>query len=121
MPLTWNTTDERLSNAVSRRVQEIGVRRDLCDVGVTTAEELRSAEVCWTKWRTALMGAMAMFDLPDAGVENAEMSCGNCGLTPSSDKPLHPCSQCLQVSYCSKECQTANAEAHLREYAPEID
>ncbi|KAJ5472959.1 Zinc fingerMYND-type [Penicillium desertorum] len=120
-PFTWSTTDESLAQAVSRRCQEIGIRRDLCDVGITTAEELRSAKACWTKWSMALVEEMAMFDLPDDGVENVEMSCGNCGFTPSMDKPLHPCSQCLQVSYCSRECQTTNAEAHLRECAPEID
>ncbi|CAG7963338.1 unnamed protein product [Penicillium nalgiovense] len=97
-PFTWSTTDESLAKAVSRRCQEIGIRRDLCDVGVTTAEELRSAEACWTKWSMALVEAMAMFDLPDDGVENVEVSCGNCGFTPSIDKPLHPCSQCLLTS-----------------------
>lgn len=114
-PFTWSTTNESLAQAVFRRCQEIGLRRDLCDVAVTTAEELRSAEACWTKWSRGLVETMAMFDLPDSGVENVEMTCENCGFTPSMDKPLHPCSRCLQVSYCSRECQAANAEAHGRE------
>ena len=111
-PFTWSTTDESLAQAVSRRCQAIGVRRELCDVAVTTAEELGSAEACWAKWSKSLVEAMATYNLPDDGVENIEMTCENCGFTPSMAKPLHPCTRCLQVSYCSVECQSANAEAH---------
>ncbi|CAI7598323.1 unnamed protein product [Penicillium viridicatum] len=111
-PFTWSTTDESLAQAVSRRCQEIGVRRELCDVAVTTAEELGSAEACWAKWSKSLVEAMATYNLPDDGVENIEMTCENCGFTPSMAKPLHPCTRCLQVSYCSVECQSANAEVH---------
>ena len=68
-PFTWSTTDESLAQAVSRRCRAIGVRSDLCEVAVTTAEELRSAEACWMKWSRALVDAMAMYDLPDDGVD----------------------------------------------------
>ncbi|OQE38570.1 hypothetical protein PENCOP_c008G08534 [Penicillium coprophilum] len=43
-PFTWSTTNESLAQAVSRRRQEMGIRRQLCDIAVTAAEELRSVE-----------------------------------------------------------------------------
>ncbi|KAJ5816412.1 Zinc finger MYND-type [Penicillium robsamsonii] len=115
------TTDESLAQAVSRRCQEIGIRRELCDVAVTTAEELRSAEACWSRWSKALVEAMAVLNISDDGVENVEMVCMNCGFTLSMDKPLQPCSRCLQVSYCSRECQTVDAKGHSPECVSGID
>jgi hypothetical protein len=120
VPFTWSTSDEALARAVSARCQILGIRGDLCTVGVSTAKEMQIAETCWRSWSKSLEEAMAMFGYPDDAVENAEKSCEHCNFTPSINKPLFPCNQCEQVWYCSKECEAADSKFHSQECEPEV-
>ena len=115
-PWSWSTTDEPLAKAISKRLREIGVRKDLCTVSVSTPEQLRKAERCWRKFGRDFLGAAV--DLPDSFGDNVEKCCEVCGFTPSLDVSLQRCGRCKQVYYCSKACQKTDWKGHKARCVP---
>lgn len=110
-PWTWSTTDEVLATAVSNRLRELGVRSELCNVGVFTPSEIRNAEKFWRQFRDDLTAQL--IGIPDQETP-ADLGafCAVCGFTPTLDVSLKRCARCKRVHYCSPACQRADWVTH---------
>ncbi|KAJ5084182.1 hypothetical protein NUU61_008761 [Penicillium alfredii] len=88
------------STTTSPRLRAYGVRPELRNASVSSAEDIRIAEVCWMIWSC---------DFAQLAV---------CGFTPSLDKSLQRCARCKLISYCSRDCQRADWKIHKRYCEP---
>lgn len=116
-PWSWSTTDDALARAVSARLTAVGVRSDLCEVSVSTPEQVQDSDVFWVKWSEDLL--MQMASLPaDMGAQDVGKWCGGCGFTPSLDTELLRCARCKQARYCTKACQKEDWKIHKTRCTP---
>ncbi|KAJ5628521.1 hypothetical protein N7490_010749 [Penicillium lividum] len=110
-PWSWSTSDAKLADALSVRLQIVGVRPELCAVYLADPEEKTTADACWRRFYNDL--AAATMGIPeDQFAGNVNKVCRVCGFTPSLDTPLLRCARCTGVSYCSKACQKADWSEH---------
>jgi hypothetical protein len=116
-PWSWSTTDDALARAVSARLEAVGVRSELCEVSVSTPEQISDAEHSWVGWSQDLL--MQMESLPaDMGAQDVGKWCGGCGFTPSLDTELLRCARCRKVHYCTKACQKEDWKIHKTRCTP---
>ncbi|OJJ49490.1 hypothetical protein ASPZODRAFT_14206 [Penicilliopsis zonata CBS 506.65] len=110
-PGSWSTTDDKLAEAVSRRLGALGVRRELQDVGTMTSEaDLALVEKGFASWSRSFEMFAPM--MPDQNVQNADRACATCGFSPSVDSELKRCARCKARYYCSVNCQKGDWPTH---------
>lgn len=86
-PWSWCTHDARLSRALGEQLKALDIKKELCKVGVATAEQIQASDKGWADWYA---------------LHVLWYGCMNCKKTPEK---LRTCAGCKKVRNCSQTCQ----------------
>lgn len=110
-PWTWSTLDPDMAQALEDALQKHGVKPELCQVGVCTAEERAFLEAirdgCVTRLARLVGRKRSIVAWGDS------TKCHGCDM--SSDcffQPLKRCTGCEKAYYHSKKCQKKHWKQH---------
>ncbi len=112
-PWTWSALDSETAEAIQNALRNHGVRPELCQVGICSAEERDDLETA-----RALVFKMllkAVFPRFPTRLDPGDSTrCHGCGmLAESFFQPLKPCARCQIAFYHSKKCQKWHWKGHM--------
>ena len=119
-PWTWSTLDPDIAQAVQDGLRNHGVKYELCQVGVCSAEEREILESA----RASLFENLESMLMPprtrSATVEPGDATkCHGCGMSRECFfQPLKKCSRCSSAFYHSRDCQKAHWKRHKPTCSP---
>lgn len=111
-PWTWSTLDPEIAKAVQDGLVNHGIRPELCQVGICSAEERGILETVRDEVFEKLM-SMQTHQLPTTVDRGNSTRCHGCGMSRESFfQPLKKCARCNGAFYHSKECQKKHWTHH---------
>ncbi|KAK3903551.1 hypothetical protein C8A05DRAFT_43218 [Staphylotrichum tortipilum] len=111
-PWTWSTLDPEIAEAVQDGLRNHGIRPELCQVGICSAEERDILETARARIFEMLLPAVD-HDLPTTVDQGDSTRCHGCGMSRESFfQPLKKCARCNKAFYHSKECQKKHWKQH---------
>lgn len=111
-PWTWSTLDPDIARAVQDGLRNHGIRPELCQVGICSAEERDILETVRAKLFEKLMQIQA-YHLPTMVDQGDSTRCHGCGMSRESFfQPLKKCARCNKAFYHSKDCQKKHWKHH---------
>jgi hypothetical protein len=117
-PWTWSTLDAETAEAVQEGLRNHGVRPELCEVGVCSAEERDILEETRASLFEQLMQNMP--HRPPTAVDQGDSTrCHGCGMSRECFfLPLKKCARCGQAFYHSRDCQKKHWKHHKAVCSP---
>ncbi|RDL39875.1 uncharacterized protein BP5553_04215 [Venustampulla echinocandica] len=107
-PWTWGTKDAGLARAIEAKLKALGVREDLCSMGIGSKRDNDASDETWSVFLSKLK------ELTGQGAADT-MACSSCKKGASTfSTPLLRCAGCLKASYCSKRCQKNDWKEHKK-------
>lgn len=125
-PWTWTTLDPEIAEAVQDGLRTHGIRPELCQVGICSAEERDILETARARIFEKLM-LVQTHRLPTTVDQGDSTRCHGCGMSRESFfQPLKKCARCNKAFYHSRDCQKKHWKHHKPTCfplanAPELD
>ncbi|GAB1312837.1 hypothetical protein MFIFM68171_03047 [Madurella fahalii] len=116
-PWTWSTLDQELAQAVQDSLRTHGVKPELCQVSICTAQEREILEEGRDSIFKVLLQSVSR---APAAVEIGDSTkCHGCGMGRECFfKPLKKCSRCNKAFYHSRDCQKEHWKRHKATCGP---
>ncbi|GAD98783.1 hypothetical protein PVAR5_7484 [Paecilomyces variotii No. 5] len=116
VPFSWSTKNQALAEALGKKLEIMGVRKELCSITWGNAFEEMVADESWS----VLLQSLARLKQADTTAEHQQFSfpgpngqfCHGCKKLFPLSAPLHPCPGCRDVYYCSRDCQFLDTPNH---------
>ncbi|KAK4950734.1 hypothetical protein LTR10_010727 [Elasticomyces elasticus] len=117
VPWSWASDTPDLIPAIENELRTLGVREDLCSIGVASDEHVQMLED-WVAEASSLRNSM-LAQLPGAATRDTSLdpaqigdsACHGCGVSQPW-AGLKNCAACASAWYCSPACQKSSWKSH---------